>query len=86
LVGIISLHVYDSDLFDLEWGIIAPHVPEAKSGGRPRTSNMREVVNAIFYVLRAGSAWRLLPHDFPPWQTVYGYFRGWVQSGIWEQL
>lgn len=77
---------YDSDLSDIEWAIIAPYVPAAKFGGRPRTTNMREVVNAIFYVLRAGCAWRLLPHDFPPWQTVYGYFRDWVQSGIWEQL
>lgn len=77
---------YDSDLSDQEWAIIAPYIPEAKPGGHPRTTNIREVVNAIFYMLRAGCAWRLLPHDFPPWQTVYGYFRDWVQSGIWEQL
>lgn len=77
---------YDSDLSDQEWAIIAPYVPAAKFGGRPRTTNMREVVNAIFYVLRAGCAWRLLPHDFPPWQTVYGNFRDWVQSGIWGQF
>ena len=77
---------YDSDLSDQEWAIIAPYIPAAKTGGHPRTTNIREVVNALFYMLRAGCAWRLLPHDFPPWQTVYGYFRNWVQSGIWEQL
>jgi transposase len=77
---------YDSDLSDQEWAIIVPHIPAAKSGGHPRTTNIREVVNAIFYMLRAGCAWRLLPHDFPPWQTVYGYYRDWIQSGIWEQL
>lgn len=77
---------YASDVSDQEWGIMARYVPAAKPGGRPRTTEMREVVNAIFYMLRAGCAWRLLPHDFPPWQTVYGYFREWVQSGIWEQL
>ena len=77
---------YDSDLSDQEWAIIAPDIPAAKPGGHPRTTNIREVVNAIFYMLRAGCAWRRLPHDFPPWQTVYGDFRDWVQSGIWEQL
>lgn len=77
---------YASDLSDPEWGIIAPYVPAARPGGRPRTINVREVVNAIFYLLRTGCAWRLLPHDFPRWQTVYGYFRKWVQSGIWEQV
>lgn len=77
---------YDSDLSDQEWAIIVAYIPKAKSGGRPRTTNIREVVNAIFYMLRAGCAWRLLPHDLPPWQTVYSYFRAWVQSGIWEQL
>ena len=57
---------YDSDLSDQEWGIIAPYIPAAKSGGHPRTTNIREVVNAIFYMLRAGCASRLLPQDFPP--------------------
>jgi len=61
-------------------------VPPAKPGGRPREVCIREVVDAIFYVLRSGCAWRMLPHDFPAWQTVYGYFRQWRTDGIWEQM
>jgi putative transposase len=61
-------------------------VPPAKPGGRPREVCVREVVDAIFYVLRSGCAWRMLPHDFPAWQTVYGYFRQWRKDGIWEQM
>ncbi|MCK4471269.1 MAG: transposase, partial [Anaerolineae bacterium] len=65
---------YPSDLTDVGWLILEPLVPPAKRGGRIRRVNMREIVNAIFYLLRSGCAWRMLPHDFPPWQTVYGYF------------
>ena len=61
-------------------------MPPAKPGGRPREVCIREVVDAIFYVLRSGCAWRMLPHDFPAWQTVYGYFRQWRTDGIWEQM
>ena len=75
---------YPSDLTHVEWVLFEPLIPPAKPGGRPRTVCMREVVNAIFYVL--GCAWRLLPHDFPPWQTVYGYFRSWRKTGVWEQM
>ena len=77
---------YPSDLSDAEWAILEPHIPLAKSGGRPRTVNMREVVNAIFYVLRSGCGWDMLPHDFPPNGTVYGYFNDWRKSGKWEQI
>jgi putative transposase len=77
---------YDSDLTDVEWLLLEPLIPPEKHGGRHRTVDIREVVNAIFYVLRAGCAWRLLPHDFPAWQTVYGYFRAWRQANIWEQV
>jgi putative transposase len=77
---------YDSDLTDLEWLLLEPLLPAEKPGGRHRTVSLREVVNAIFYVLRAGCAWRLLPHDFPAWQTVYGYWRDWRTSGLWGQL
>ena len=77
---------YDSDLSDVEWLLVAPLIPPEKRGGRHRSVNIREVVNAIFYVLRSGCAWRLLPHDFPSWQTVYGYFRNWRKDGVWEQL
>ena len=70
---------YPTDLTDEEWNQIKSLVPAPKSGrgkrGRPIRNNRRTLVNAIFYVVRAGCAWRLLPKDFGPWQTVYGYFR-----------
>ena len=71
---------YPSDLTDAEWSILEPLIPPAKSGGHPRTTNMREVVNAIFYLVRSGCAWRALPHDFPSWSTVWTYFRTWCQG------
>ena len=77
---------YPSDLSDEEWSSLAPHIPLAKSGGRPRTVDMREVMNAIFYVLRSGCSWEMLPHDFPPHQTVYDYFNKWRKSGEWERI
>jgi putative transposase len=77
---------YTSDLTDDEWALLAPLIPSAKPGGRPRKHDIREVLNAIFYILRGGCAWRLLPHDFPPWQTVYHYLRCWRKSGLWEQI
>ena len=77
---------YPSDLNDAEWQILKPLIPKAKPGGRPRRTNMRAVLNAIFYVLRSGCAWRMLPHDFPPWKTVYHYFRQWRIDGVWEQI
>jgi len=75
---------YHSDLTDAEWAILAPFIPPALPGGRPRKHDMREVLDAIFYISRGGCAWRLLPHEFPPWQTVYHYFRAWRKSGLWE--
>ena len=77
---------YSSDLSDAEWVILKPLLPAASPRGRPRTTELRAVVNALFYLLRAGSAWRLLPHEYPPWQTVYGYFREWRQTGLWEAI
>jgi len=78
---------YPTDLSDEEWNQIKSLVPIAKSGkgkrGRPVQWDRRTLVNAIFYVVRAGCAWRLLPGDFPPWQTVYGYFRTWSQDWTW---
>ena len=68
---------YDSDLTDAQWSILEPMLPPPKRRGRPRKTDLREVVNAIIYTLRSGCAWRLLPHDLPPWQTVYTYFRTW---------
>lgn len=77
---------YTSDVTDGEWALIAPLIPATKPGGRPRTTDIREVVNALFYLLRGGCAWRLLPHDFPVWQTVYDYFRTWRKAGVWERI
>jgi putative transposase len=73
--------VYDTDLTDAQWEILRPLLPPPPGGGRPRTTDMREVLNAILYVLRSGCAWDLLPHDFPPAGTVYGYFRQWQRDG-----
>jgi putative transposase len=76
---------YSSDLTNEEWKLIEPLLPTAKLGGRPRKTDVREVVNAIFYLLRTGCAWRLLPHDFPPPGTVYDYFRAWTKNGtLWR--
>lgn len=77
---------YPTDLSDAEWARLEPFVPAVKPGGRPARYPRREIVNAIFYILRGGSSWRMLPHDFPPWDTVYGYFRRWCKAGIWQQL
>jgi putative transposase len=77
---------YATDLSDDEWKILEPLVPGAKPGGRPRVHERRELLNAIFYVVRGGCAWRLLPHDFLPWQTTYHYFRAWRIDGTWEQI
>ena len=77
---------YPTDLTDAQWEILAPLLPEAKPGGRPRSVELREVVNAILYVLRSGCPWRMLPHDLPPWQTSHKYFRNWTGDGTWERL
>jgi len=78
---------YPSDLSDAEYEKIQPHLPQPKTKrGRKRVHPLREVLNAIFYVLRTGCAWRMLPHDFPPWKTIYHYFRRWRQDGTWERL
>jgi len=72
---------YPTDLTETEWTVLTPLIPAAKPGGRPRTTDMREVVNAIFYILRGGCQWRMLPREFPPHQTVYHYFRTWRRAG-----
>jgi putative transposase len=77
---------YPTDLTDKEWALIAPYVPAAKPGGRPEQYPKREILNAIFYILRSGCAWRLLPHDFPPWQIVYQYFWRWRKDGTWQVM
>lgn len=66
--------------------MVSPLIPDAKPGGRPRSVEPREVLNGIRYLLRSGGAWRLLPHEFPPWPTVYAYFRRWEADGTWERM
>jgi putative transposase len=76
---------YRSDLKDAEWAILEPYIPEPLPGGRPADYERREIVNGILYVLRTGCGWEYLPHDLPPWKTVYYYFREWKRVGIWEE-
>ena len=77
---------YSSDLTDAQWQRLEPLLPAARPGGRPRTTSLREVLDAIFYFLRAGCSWRDLPGDLPPWGTVWTYFRNWRDGGILEQV
>lgn len=77
---------YPSDLSDAQWKTIEPFLPPAKPGGRPRSVDMREILDGIFYVLRSGCAWRLLPHDLPVWSTVYDYFRKFRKQGVWQTI
>src|SRR5438477_13145769 len=78
---------YATNLRDADWDLIEPMLPQEKPGGRKRTTSLRGVVNAIWYIVRAGCAWRLLPKGcFPPWETVYGYFSSWKQTGLWQRI
>jgi putative transposase len=77
---------FPSDLSDAEWHILAPLIPPAKPGGKPRTTDMRAVLNAIFYQQRTGCQWRYLPRNFPNWSTVWTYFRHWRNDGTWERI
>src|SRR5918997_1379053 len=77
---------YETDLTDAEWAVIAPLMPEPKPRGRPWAWPLREVMNAILYVLRGGIAWRLLPNDLPPRTTVYRWFSAWRDSGLSKTL
>jgi putative transposase len=77
---------YPSDLSDEQWAELRVYIPVGKAGGRPRSVDMREIVNGMLYVLRSGCAWRMLPHDLPKWQTVYTYFRAWQASGVWQRM
>lgn len=77
---------YPSDLSDAEWALIAGMIPPARRGGRGRETDMREVMNAILYVLRTGCQWRALPKDFPPRSTVYGYFWDWQRYRVLDRI
>src|SRR5215468_12285230 len=77
---------YQTDLTDTEWRIIAPRLPKPCATGRPREWPMREIVNGIFYVMRAGCPWRLVPSDLPPWGTIYRWFAAWRDDGRFERI
>jgi putative transposase len=77
---------YRSDLTDEQWAIIKPLLPPAKSGGRPRTVDLREVVNTLFYQARTGVQWDYLPHDLAPKSTAWDYFVAWGRDGTWQKV
>lgn len=77
---------YSRNLSDSEWLTLRELIPVAKFGGHPRTVEIREILSAVFYILRAGYVWRLLPHDFPKWKTVYHYWHEWRISRLWEKI
>ncbi len=81
-----SRAIYPTDLTDSQWTILEPLVPPPKPGGRPAKYPRREVINAICYVLRTGCAWRLLPHDLPPWLPAYHKFWVWRREETWQQI
>jgi putative transposase len=78
--------IYPTDLSDAEWSLLEPHLPAPKRRGRPRVHSPREILDAVFYVLKSGCQWRMLPRDFPPWKTVFHYFRRWRIDGTWERM
>jgi len=81
-----NTQTYPTDLTDRQWDCIKELIPAAKSGGRPRSLEMRQVINAILYIVVTGCQWRMLPKDYPKWQSVYHYFRIWRDDGSWQRI
>lgn len=77
---------YPTDLSDKQWNIVKPLIPKGKSGGRTRETDEQEIVNAVLYLLKSGCDWRMLPHDFPNWKTVFDYFTKWKKDGTWKKI
>lgn len=77
---------YPSDLTNEQWDLISPLIPPAKTGGRPRTTSERLVINALFYMNRTGCQWRYFPEKYPPRSTVYNYFKAWKEDGTWDTI
>ena len=77
---------YQTDLTDEQWALIEPYFPPVLPWGRPREHPYREIVNAIFYYVKTGCQWRMLPHDLPPWGTVESYFSIWKRNGLWQRV
>ncbi len=78
--------IYPTDLTDRQWNCIKDLLPSAKPGGQPRSLEMRQVINAILFIVVTGAQWRMLPKDYPKWQSVYVYFRKWRDDGTWKRL
>lgn len=81
-----AIPCYPSDLTDEEWSYLDPLIPKARKPGRPEKYSKRAILNAIFYLVRSGCPWRMLPNDLPPWKLVWHYFAHWKKQGLWEQL
>jgi putative transposase len=81
-----NTQTYPTDLTDRQWNYIKDLIPAAKVGGRPRNLDMRQVLNAILYILVSGAQWRMLPTDYPKWKSVYHYFRIWRDDGTWQRI
>jgi putative transposase len=81
-----SSTIYPSDLTDAEWQYLEPLLPAAKATGRPRQWPLRLILNAIFYLVRSGCSWRMLPQEYPSWPTVHDYYRRWRRDGTWESI
>lgn len=77
---------YPTDLTDNQWKRLERLIPLCKPGGRPRAQDMREILNGVFYLLRTGCSWRMMPHDLPHWRTVYHYFRQWSDDGTLKRM
>jgi putative transposase len=85
-LGGMSTHAYPSDLTDKEWAILGPLVTPGKQAGHPQVLDLRRIVDAVFYLLRTGCRWRALPHDLPPWPTVFYHCAKWRRRGTWERV
>jgi putative transposase len=81
-----SKTTYPTDVSDEQWRLIRPLIPPSRPIGADRSTSIRAVVNAILYRERSGCSWRMLPHDFPHWRTVYGYYCQWKAAGVWGQM
>jgi transposase len=86
MVNPAGLKTYPSDLLEEEWALLDPLIPRARKAGRPEKYAKRAILNAIFYLVRSGCAWRMLPNDLPPWKLVWHYFAHWKKQGVWARL
>ena len=81
-----NIHPYPADLSDEEWAISTPLITPGKQAGHPQVLELRRIVDAVFYLLRTGCQWRALPHEFPPWPSVFYHYANWRHRGTWERV